>query len=413
MLSPYRVLDLSDERGLLAGQILADLGADVILVEPPGGSPARGIAPFAGDQPGVDRSLFWWAYARNRRGVTCDIDTPAGQELIRRLAATADFVIESDTPGAMAARGLGYDDLRAINDQLIYVSISAFGQDGPKATYEATDLILMAAGGPLILAGDAGQEPVRVSVPQAWHHAAGEAASAALVALHARRAIGRGQQVDISAQQSVAAATMSTIVSHGIGAVETQRVAGGMVVGPFRGKLIWRAADGHISLTFLFGSGIGPFSQRLMNWIYECGECEQTDRDLDWIGLGALFLSGELALSEWDRLLGVVGKFIERRSRAELFDEARSRGLLIVPVTTVDEVAESEQFEVREFWQTHQMPGWEQPVRFPGPFVRMTGGSPISYRRRAPTLGEHNAEVYGELEINAERLAALAAEGVI
>ena len=413
MLSPYRVLDLSDERGLLAGQILADLGADVILVEPPGGSPARGIAPFAGDQPGADRSLFWWAYARNRRGVTCDIDTPAGQELIRRLAATADFVIESDTPGTMAARGLGYDDLRAINDQLIYVSISAFGQDGPKAAYEATDLTLMAAGGPLILAGDAGQEPVRVSVPQAWHHAAGEAASAALVALHARRAIGRGQQVDISAQQSVAAATMSTIVSHGIGAVETQRVAGGMVVGPFRGKLIWRAADGHISLTFLFGSGIGPFSQRLMNWIYECGECEQADRDLDWIGLGALFLSGELALSEWDRLLGVVGKFIERRSRAELFDEARSRGLLIVPVTTVDEVAESEQFEVREFWQTHQMPGWEQPVRFPGPFVRMTGGSPISYRRRAPTLGEHNAEVYGELEIDAERLAALAAEGVI
>ena len=413
MLSPYRVLDLSDERGLLAGQILADLGADVILVEPPGGSPARGIAPFAGDQPGADRSLFWWAYARNRRGVTCDIDTPAGQELIRRLAATADFVIESDTPGAMAARGLGYDDLRKVNDQLIYVSISAFGQDGPKAAYEATDLTLMAAGGPLILAGDAGQEPVRVSVPQAWHHAAGEAASAALVALHARRAIGRGQQVDISAQQSVAAATMSTIVSHGIGAIETQRVAGGMVVGPFRGKLIWRAADGHISLTFLFGSGIGPFSQRLMNWIYECGECEQADRDLDWIGLGALFLSGELALSEWDRLLGVVGKFIERRSRAELFDEARSRGLLIVPVTTVDEVAESEQFEVREFWQTHQMPGWEQPVRFPGPFVRMTGGSPISYRRRAPTLGEHNAEVYGELEIDAERLAALAAERVI
>ena len=413
MLSPYRVLDLSDERGLLAGQILADLGADVILVEPPGGSPARGIAPFAGDQPGADRSLFWWAYARNRRGVTCDIDTPAGQELIRRLAATADFVIESDTPGAMAARGLGYDDLRAINDQLIYVSISAFGQDGPKAGYEATDLTLMAAGGPLILAGDAGQEPVRVSVPQAWHHAAGEAASAALVALHARRAIGRGQQVDISAQQSVAAATMSTIVSHGIGAVETQRVAGGMVVGPFRGKLIWRAADGHISLTFLFGSGIGPFSQRLMNWIYECGECEQADRDLDWIGLGALFLSGELPLSEWDRLLGVVGQFIERRSRAELFDEARSRGLLIVPVTTVDEVAESEQFEAREFWQTHVMPGWEQPVRFPGPFVRMAGGAPISYRRRAPTLGEHNAEVYGELAINAERLAALAAEGVI
>ena len=412
MLSPYRVLDLSNERGLLAGQILADLGADTILVEPPGGSPARNLAPFAADQPGPDRSLYWWAYARNRRGITCDLDTPDGQDLIRRLAADADFVIESDQPGAMASRGLGYDDLRALNKNLIYVSISAFGQDGPKAAYEATDLTLMAAGGPLILAGDAGQQPVRVSVPQAWHHASGEAASAALVALHARRKIGRGQHVDISAQQSVAAATMSTIVSHGIGAVETQRVAGGMVVGPFRGKLIWRAADGHISLTFLFGSGIGPFSQRLMNWIFECGECDQADRDLDWIGLGALFISGQMPLSEWDRLLGVVGAFIEKRTRAELFDEARSRGLLIVPVTTVDEVAESEQFEARNFWQTHEMPGHTQPVRFPGPFVRMTA-SPISYRRRAPTLGEHNAEIYAELGLDSERLVALAAQGVI
>ncbi len=412
MLSPYRVLDLSNERGLLAGQILADLGADTILVEPPAGSPARSLAPFAADQPGPDRSLYWWAYARNRRGITCDLDSAEGQDLIRRLAATADFVIESDQPGAMAARGLGYDDLRALNENLIYVSISAFGRDGPKAAYEATDLILMAAGGPLILAGDAGQQPVRVSVPQAWHHASGEAASAALVALHARRKIGRGQHVDVSAQQSVAAATMSTIVSHGIGAVETQRVAGGMVVGPFRGKLIWRAADGHISLTFLFGSGIGPFSQRLMNWIFECGECDQADRDLDWIGLGALFISGQMPLSEWDRLLGVVGAFIEKRTRAELFDEARSRGLLIVPVTTVDEVAESEQFEARGFWQTHEMPGQEQPVRFPGPFVRMTA-SPIAYRRRAPTLGEHNAEIYAELGLDSERLAALAAQGVI
>ncbi len=412
MLSPYRVLDLSNERGLLAGQILADLGADVIIVEPPGGSPARGLAPFAGDQPGPDRSLYWWAYARNRRGVTCNLDNADGQDLIRRLAATADFVIESETPGAMAARGLAYDDLRAVNQNLIYVSISAFGQDGPKAAYEATDLILMAAGGPLILAGDAGQEPVRVSVPQAWHHAAGEAASAALVALHARRTIGRGQHVDISAQQSVAAATMSTIVSAGIGAVDTARVAGGMQVGPFRGKLIWPAADGHISLTFLFGSGIGPFSQRLMNWIFDEGECSQADRDLDWIGLGALFISGELPLSEWDRLLDVVGAFIRRRSRAELFAEARSRGLLIVPVTTVDEVAESEQFTARRFWQSHEMPGWEQPVSFPGPFVRMSS-SPIRYRRRAPTLGEHNTEVYGELGVGAERLAALAAEGVI
>ena len=101
-----------------------------------------------------------------------------------------------------------------------------------------------------------------------------------------------------------------------------------------------------------------------------------------------------------------------KRTRAELFNEARSRGLLIVPVTTVDEVAESEQFAARNFWQAHELPGWDGPVSFPGPFVRLST-KPITYRRRAPTLGEHNAEVYGELGIDADQLAALSAEGVI
>ena len=412
LLSPYRVLDLTDQRGMLAGQILADLGADVIAIEPPGGSSARSVGPFAGDEPGQDRSLYWWAYARNKRGITCNLDHPDGQALIRRLCASSDFVLESDDPGAMARRGLGYADLSGEHEELIYTSISAFGQTGPKATYEATDLILMAAGGPLILAGGAGEAPVRVSVPQAWHHASGEAVIGAMVALTARRATGRGQHVDISAQQSVAAATMSTILSASIGASETARVAGGMAVGPFTGKLIWEAADGYISLTFLFGSGIGPFSRRLFEWMYEESECAQEDRDLDWIGLGAEFISGARPLSEWGRLLDVVGAFVRKRTRAELFDEAQARSLLIVPVTTVDEVANSEQFAAREFWREHEMPDWPEPVRFPGPFVKLSANE-IEYRRPAPTPGQHNAEVYAELGLDADALDDLRERGVI
>ena len=412
LLTPYRVLDLTDQRGMLAGQILADLGADVIAIEPPEGSTARSVGPFAGDDPGLDRSLFWWAYARNKRGVTCNLDHPDGQALIRQLAAGADFILESDDPGTMASRGLSYDDLSATHEDLIYTSISAFGQNGPKAAYEATDLILMAAGGPLILSGGAGEAPVRVSVPQAWSHASGEAAIAAMVALRARSRIGRGQYIDISAQQSVAAATMSANLASSIGASETARVAGGMAVGPFTGKLIWEVADGYISLTFLFGSGIGPFSRRLFEWMHEEGECTQEDRDLDWIGLGAEFISGARPLSDWARLMEVVGAFLKQRTRAELFSEAQSRSLLIVPVTTVDEVANSEQFEARDFWREHEMPGWPEPVRFPGPFVKLSDNQ-IEYRRRAPTLGEHNAEVYAELGLDQDALNDLRERGVI
>ncbi|MDE2892729.1 MAG: CoA transferase [Chloroflexota bacterium] len=412
LLTPYRVLDLTNQRGMLTGQILADLGADVIAIEPPGGSTARSVGPFAGDDPGTDRSLFWWAYARNKRGITCNLDHPDGQALVRQLAAGADFVLESEDPGVMAARGLGYDDLSAERDGLIYTSISAFGQSGPKAGYQATDLILMAAGGPLILSGGVGEAPVRVSVPQAWSHACGEAAIAAMVALRARSQIGRGQYIDISAQQSVAAATMSANLAASIGAAETARVAGGMAVGPFTGKLIWEVADGYISLTFLFGSGIGPFSQRLFNWMYDEGECSLEDRDLDWIGLGAEFISGARPLSDWARLMEVVGEFLRKRSRDELFAEAQSRSLLIVPVTTVDEVANSEQFEAREFWREHEMPGWPDPVRFPGPFVKLSDNE-IEYRRRAPTIGEHNAEVYAELGLDDAALGDLRKRGVI
>src|SRR4029453_13905944 len=139
MLSPYRVLDLTTQRGLLCGQILGDLGADVVHVEPPGGSPARRLGPFAGDVPHPDRSLFWWAQTRNQRSITLDLDAADGRAILRRLAASAHFVLESDEPGAMARRGFGPDALLAINPSLVHVSITPFGQDGPKARWAASD----------------------------------------------------------------------------------------------------------------------------------------------------------------------------------------------------------------------------------------------------------------------------------
>jgi len=232
LLSPYRVLDLTTERGLLCGQLLGDLGADVIKIEPPGGSPARRLGPFLDDQPHPDRSLYWWAYNRNKRSITLDIDRPEGRDLLKRLVPSADFVIESFNPGEMAGRGLGYDDLAALNPAIIYTSISAFGQDGPKATYADSDLILMAAGGPLILTGDDDRPPVRLSVPQAYLHASTDAAVGALVAHHESILSGRGQHVDVAAEESVAMATQSYVLAASLGSVEARRMSGGVKIGP-------------------------------------------------------------------------------------------------------------------------------------------------------------------------------------
>ncbi|MGH9429045.1 MAG: CoA transferase, partial [Terriglobia bacterium] len=186
MLESYRVLDLTTERGLLCGQLLADLGADVIKVEPPGGSPARLIGPFYQDHPDPNRSLYWWAYNRNKRSITLDVTKQEGQSLLKRLVAKADFFLESDNPGTLAVLGLGYAELAALNPALVYVSISAFGQDGPKASYADSDLVILAAGGPMIVTGDDDRAPLRISIPQAYLHACADAAVAALIANHER-----------------------------------------------------------------------------------------------------------------------------------------------------------------------------------------------------------------------------------
>jgi crotonobetainyl-CoA:carnitine CoA-transferase CaiB-like acyl-CoA transferase len=128
MLAPYRVLDLTNERGLLCGQILGDLGADVVQIEPPGGSSARRLGPFLADQPGPDRSLYWWAYNRNKRGVTLDWRRDEGRAILLELVRSADFLIESEAPGSLEERGLGFAALATVNPKLIHVSISAFGQ---------------------------------------------------------------------------------------------------------------------------------------------------------------------------------------------------------------------------------------------------------------------------------------------
>lgn len=127
MLKPYRVLDLSTERGLLCAQCLGDMGADVVKIEPPGGCDARNIAPFYNDDPHPDRSLYWWAYNRNKRSITLNLDRREGQVILRQLVRRADFLIESYNPGHLANLRLGFADLSAVNPALIYVSITGFG----------------------------------------------------------------------------------------------------------------------------------------------------------------------------------------------------------------------------------------------------------------------------------------------
>ena len=203
LLAPYRVLDLTDEKGLLCGKLFGDMGADVIKIECPGGDPARNIGPFYHDDIDSERSLSWFAFNLNKRGITLNIETDDGRELFKSLVKTADFLIESFPPGYLDQLGLGYASLETINPRIIMVSISPFGQTGPYAHYKAYDIVGMAMGGMMQICGDPDRPPVRITYPQAYLFASAEAVVGAMAAHYYREATGEGQHVDISMQQCI------------------------------------------------------------------------------------------------------------------------------------------------------------------------------------------------------------------
>ena len=395
MLSGYRVLDLSGEHGIVCGFVFAELGADVISIEPPGGSTARHRGPFADHVRDPESSLFWWGYARNRRSVSLDPESQSDREALLRLVASADVFIESGRPGELARLGLGYDDLRAVHPALIYVSVTPFGQTGPKANWAATDLTIMAAGAPLLLYGDADRPPVRSSIPQAFPHAAADAAVAALIALHERNRSGLGQHVDVSAQQSVALLTQGDIVAAAIGSRGAQRSAGGARFGKMLLRFVYPTIDGHVSITFSFGSAIGKASARLMEVVCEEGFCDTILRDKDWVAMTELIVSKKEPLETFERAKSAIAAWTASKTKEELLALAMKRGLLIAPVSTTRDVTESSQLAARDYFQVLDRPDGRGHARQLGRFA-LFGVGPQSSRcpaRPAPRIGEHTAEV--------------------
>ncbi len=392
MLSPYRVIDLTTERGQLCGQVLADLGAEVILVEPPGGSSSRAMAPFAGNQPDPERSLWFWSYNRGKKSILADIETPAGQERIRELAASADFLIESFAPGYLPGLGLGYAAFRQLNPRLVMVSITPFGQAGPRAHWAASDLTIWASSGAMNQTGDDDRAPVGLALPQAFLHASAEAAAAALIAHVARERDGLGQHIDVSAQAAAMMATQSFSLTHAWGDSAVTRYAGGLKLGPLTLKFVQPAKDGYVSVTFLFGSAIGPFTRRLMEVMYEQGFVDEATRDKDWLNYTVLLATGQEPISELERCTALIGEFTSAHTKQELMDLALQRKLLIVPVSTSEDLLNSPQLAARDFWREVAHPEEGRSLTYPGPFAKF-GATPLKYGRRAPRLGEDDGAI--------------------
>lgn len=405
-LSPYRVLDITNEMGYFCGKILAELGADVIKIEPPEGDSGRNIGPFINDIPDKERSLFFFAYNTNKRSITLNIETSDGKEILRRLIKNSDFLIESFKPGYMDELGLGYNDLKEINPRLIMVSITPFGQTGPRKDWKASDIVLIAMGGLSHITGSPDRPPARVCVDQAHLMGGAQAAMGAMIAHYYRQKTGKGQHVDVSIQESVVLSALTVPQAWDLERFIWPRVGGFLPRSGKRVRCLWPCKDGYVAWR-IFGGGLGVKTRALVEWMESEGMAEDLS-SVEWEKMDYLSVSTE----EFDHWQEVFGRFFKRHTKAELCKEALRRGIVLFPVSTPKDLIEDPQLIARDYWRSVDYPGLGFPIKCPGPLFK---SSEFKFEiRRAPMIGEHNYEIYEkELGLSKEELAILKHNGVI
>ena len=384
MLEQIRVLDLTDQDGIFAGYLLAQLGAEVIAIEPVGGSGVRKLNPvdnLTGD------GIWWQAYARGKQSLVLDLESESGVQELQELVAQADVVIESCNATERARIDLSYEVLSEINPAIICVAITPYGLTGPKADWPATDLTVWAASGTLNLAGDVDRAPVRTSVPQTYLHAGADAAVATLLALEIRHKTGLGQQIDVSAQQSSAQATLSAILSYPNNSTTTvRRIAGGLAAA-FPIKMTWRCKDGYVAITLLFGPAFTEPNRRLLRWVHEAGHCGIEDVEEDW---GARILAmglGQDTPEDYQVLCSKIEAFTLERNQAELFEKGIERGIYIAPTLSIEGLLAERHFHERDFWAQVESQGRNYSV--PGKFAKLSQAK-LPDVSRAPEINAHS-----------------------
>ena len=399
ILDGIRVLELGG--GVAApfcAKLLADYGADVVKIEAAaagdsaGGDAARNAGPFVGDDPHPDKSIPFLYLNTNKRGVTLNIGSDAGRSLLHRLLAGADVLVENYAPAEKRALGLDTDGLSEIYPGLVVTSITAFGQSGPYRDLPATDIIAYAMSGLMYHSGDSDREPLRNALSQSWYVAGANGATATMAALFQRLATGRGQRIDVSAVECLAAHLVQPIPYYSyMGAYKGRR--------PVRGsgfEELMPARDGYVV----------PSVQGSQPW--------STVADL--IGLEELhdprFASGSGRIEHGEELKELLIEGLSQWDRKPLFEASGERRLVFGMAQDAGDLYQCAHLRERGFFREAEHPV-AGAADYPGMGPQLSGME-YDIRRPAPLLGQHNAEIYGdELGCTAAELAQMQAAGVI
>ena len=390
-LAGVRVLDISQVMaGPYACMLLADLGADVIKIEPPGsGDQTRGAMGFK--MKGPD-SMGFLNMNRNKRSVALNLKTDAGRELLLRMAKDADILLENYRPGAMTRLGLGYDVLKEINPRLIYTSISGFGQTGPWADRPGFDLMAQAMSGVMSVTGYPGGPPVKAGVPVADIGCALFAVYGTLAAYIGAKATGQGQYIDASLFDSALAFSVWDVCDYwGTGKEPEPLGTSNKMTAPYQAMA---SADGY----FVMGAN----NQKL--WRKLCALIHRPELAED-----ARFSTISLRLANRSALEKELERTFRQQPKDYWVDTLLAAGIPAGPILTYPEAFESEHAQVRQMRMEidHPIEGKVPNIGFA---VKLSG-TPQQVRRHPPLLGEHNAEVLAELGVGAGELAELEAQG--
>jgi len=399
-LSGVKVLDLTHHvAGPFCTKTLADYGADVIKIERPGsGDPARSMGPFQGDDPHPEKSGLFFYLNTNKRGVTLNLKTPTGREIFKELVKGADVLVESFRPHVMPGLGLSYEEMKKVNPGLVMSSVTSFGQTGPYAEYKATEMVIYGMGGAMVNTGQPEREPVSYGVPTAVYHGGRVAAVGVMGALFGAKVHGGGEHVDVSVME-----TLLNSVDRRISALLAYEYSGEFNPGresqsggycngyfPCQDGYFCMAANGPIMFPRLLKMMGNPEELSDPAFLTPQGQTDPGMRDL---------------------FEAVVLNWAIEYTREQIVQMAEKNGLICGAVSTMEDVDTDRHFNARGMFADIEHPVMGTVRSLGRPFTMSE--TPWAVRRPAPLLGQHNAEVYGELGYAQDDLVKLHETGVI
>lgn len=397
-LSIYRVLDLADGKGIYGTRLLGELGADVIKIEPPQGAPERNLPPFVNDAPDPEGSLYWLYRNTSKRGITLNLDAPPGRDLFKRLVKTADVLVETFPPGHMQTLGLDYAVLSELNPGLVMVSVTDFGQNGPHARYKGSDIVNLAMSGATSVCGLPDRPPCTAPGSLANDIGGVYAALGAMLALFGRGATGQGQFVDISVQEAAIDGIAPWMIPGYSLNVANGTIAGLRIRGRWGPLLTVPCKDGYFTFNvmterhrkgFLELMGYPP---DLVKWVENTPVSETLVRMMEFIELST--------------------PYFKDYTQEDLFIRGQELGVPTCPIYYLDQFVEDRHVKARGFFVEVDHPTAGK-APYPGIPYKMTE-TPPRVSRPAPTLGQHNLEIWcDEMGISREEFAEFAGAGII